>query len=81
MFKDEWNEVKEGVETFWVNEQKGTVLQTSDGRFIAIVPKAIKVGPFTDLSSAKSACENTSALEAALEQFNENLLKDLNKKL
>lgn len=70
-----WEEVHGGGGHFWVNEKFGNVAKTSDGSYISLIPKVVKLGPFLTLEEAKKAVEDTTSLDHTLERFNLDLEK------
>ena len=70
----EWKEVAEEGQIIYVNEDYGNVVKLGDQMYLALLPKIIKLGPFTDLEHAKSALMwKTKDLDEVLEKFNDSL--------
>jgi hypothetical protein len=77
---NKWELIEESIDQegkplrFWANEDYGNIME-SDGRFIAMVPKIIKLGPFSQLSDAQRAIvSNDYALQLMIENFNSSLV-------
>jgi hypothetical protein len=65
-----WNErVIEG-KLMWESDH-GTVFKTPDGKFVAGVPRVIKLGPFDTVEEAKQAAEDPEGnLDRTIETYN-----------
>jgi len=72
---DDWNEMTVEGSTMWVSDTHGTIMKTPNGQYVAMVPKVIRVGPFTDLDPAKSACEDTTKLNQVLDEYNLEVIR------
>lgn len=71
----EWKEVTEEGQVFWVHDELGNVMKLGDNIFIAMMPKVIKLGPFSSAEQAKEVLENhTKGVDQVLEHLNHNLL-------
>ena len=69
-----WKEVVEEGSVIYVNEEVGNVVKTPDGKYVCMIPKVIKLGPFDTLDVAQSVAEDKENLERNLENFNLNLV-------
>jgi len=76
---NEWKEVIEDGVVCYVNEEYGQVTKLTDGAYLSLVPKIIKLGPFETLEQAQQAIvKNKAVINSMLDDFNHNLV-DLSK--
>jgi hypothetical protein len=69
-----WREVIEEGHVFYVSED-GNIAKIGDGKFVAIMPATVKLGPFDTVEQAQQAVEeNKEALKQYIHSFNEHLL-------
>lgn len=69
-----WKEVIEEGQVFYVHEELGTIAKTIDGKFVAMLPKVMRFGPFDTMEQAQQAFQNKVSLEQWLDQYNQNLV-------
>lgn len=72
----EWREIIEEGVVYHVNEECGNIVTVED-RYVAMLPKVCKLGPFNSLEEAKqvlSSEDNRQALDQMLDAFNQNLM-------
>jgi hypothetical protein len=71
-----WREVIEEGQIFYINEKLGNIQKLCDGVYIAFFPKIIKLGPFSSLESAKQALESCETLfDDTIETLNQKVSK------
>lgn len=70
----DWREVAEEGQIIYVHDEHGNIVKLGEQCFLALMPKVIKLGPFTDLEHAKSALTwKKKEIEALLEEFSRSL--------
>lgn len=68
-----WKElIEEGV-VWYVNDEVGNVQKLSNGQYVAMVPRVVKLGPFNSLEEAKQAAMDKEGLSRIIETYNLNL--------
>jgi len=71
----DWRKVIEEGTEYWINDNLGNIVRTEVGTYVSIIPKAVKLGPFNDLTQAQQALENNKeALDEWLDQYNHNIM-------
>lgn len=71
----DWVEVIEDGVVLYVNEEYGQVMKLTDGAYIAMAPKVVKLGPFETAEAAQQAIVKNSALiNEMLDTFNHQLV-------
>lgn len=71
----EWKHEVVGDAEYWINEQHGNIVKIND-KYIAVLPKVMRFGPFDDLGAAKNAVES-----AQLKEDMNQLIDELNDKI
>lgn len=72
---NDWKEIAEEGQLFWVNDELGNVVKLDENSFLAMLPKVIRLGPFETLEQAQKALEiNKASLENVLTSFNHDLV-------
>lgn len=69
-----WKQVIEEGQVIWVNESVGNVIKTPGGKYVAAIPKIIKLGPFHTVEEAQQAAENQDSLQRVLDNYNLSLV-------
>lgn len=69
-----WREQLEDEQLWYINDDIGSIYQTSNGQFVAMVPKVVKLGPFNTIEEAKQVAEDKEGLERVLDQYNLQLV-------
>lgn len=73
---DDWKEVVEDGQIWFVHEEHGNIIKLTEDSYVAMLPKVLRLGPFSSLENAKSALVwKKEELEAALEEFNTKVMK------
>ena len=76
----EWEELVEDGQTFYVNDDIGNIMKLSDGSYVVVLPRAIKLGTFSTLEEAKQIAEDPAGLDQTIENYNlhlTGLMKDM----
>lgn len=73
--------IEDGVE-YWVNDELGGITKLSDGAYVCLVPKVIKLGIFSSLEDAQLASKlcKEQKLDLFVEKLNEEVKEELKKK-
>lgn len=70
-----WEETVIEGKVMWQSDH-GTVFKTPDGKFVAGVPRVIKLGPFQTVEEAQQIAEDSDGnLDRLLENYNIHLTK------
>lgn len=73
---DDWKEVVEDGQVWYIHEEHGNIIKLTEDSYVAMIPRVVKIGPFTSLDNAKSALVwKKDELEAVLEEFNSRVVK------
>lgn len=71
----DWQEVVDDGQIFYVSPI-GNIAKSIDGRFIAIVPATVRIGPFDTLKEAQQAVEKSiEPLKQCLESFGSSAIQ------
>ena len=70
-----WKEVIEGDQVFYINDKLGNILKAGEDVYIAMMPKVIRLGPFKTVEEAKKVLEKSrKTIDGLLDEFNNQLL-------
>lgn len=73
---DDWKEVVEDGQEWFVHEEHGNIVKLGEDSYVAMLPRVVKLGPFSSLENAKSALVwKREELDAVLEDLNRKLVK------
>jgi hypothetical protein len=68
---NKWNEIVEEGHVFYENDEVGCIQKLTDGIYLGMVPKVIKLGPFKDLEEAKKILLLAKAdIDKLVEEYN-----------
>jgi hypothetical protein len=71
----DWQEVVEEGVIFWVHQELGNVQKMPDGKYVALMPKIIKLGPFETIEQAQQTLSaNKDSIDKLVENYNNSLL-------
>ena len=73
---DEWKEIIEGGQVFWVHNELGNVLKAGEDVYISMMPMICRLGPFSYLEEAKSALTRKQELKKLIDEYNDQLLNE-----
>jgi hypothetical protein len=73
---DDWKEVVEDEQVWFVHEEHGNIIQVGENSYIAMFPKVVRLGPFSSLENAKSALVwKKQEVDVMIEEFNQKVTK------
>jgi len=72
-----WTKVVEADQIFFINEEIGNILETLDGKFLATIPKIVRLGPFDTLEAAKQSAEDREGLNKTIDTYNLHLISSI----
>ena len=73
---DDWKEVVEDGQVYFIHDEHGTVIKLTDDSYIACMAKIVKFGPLSSLENAKSVLVwKKEELDEVLEEFNKKIMK------
>jgi hypothetical protein len=68
---DNWVECSEEGTVFYVNDTLGSIQKVSEGAYVGLVPKVMKLGPFKNLEEAKRVIARAKLdIDKLLEEYN-----------
>ncbi len=70
-----WVEMVEDGQVYYVNEDVGNILKVAESMYIAMMPKVLKLGPFSSLEDAKAAFDRKKEIDDLVTQYNTNNFK------